>query len=156
MTGYLPKWLADEPSSQTSPASAGFYSSHTKQIFTAPVVRQVWPQLRIHSVWQRRLLNGKDAGSGGEWRPWGKKLSRVNLIILVTVRPGQTQQPITLHLKYKQCKPQQRTHRHKRRSLPSLLYIHRAHRNTSISFISGSGATSLNESFGDQNKNIKL
>lgn len=63
---------------------------------------------------ERDLLNGKDAGSGGETererRSWEKKLSRVNLITLVTVRPGQTQQPNTLHLKHKQCKLHTHTH----------------------------------------------
>lgn len=93
------------------------------------------PQSR---VCERDLLNGKDAGSGGErdreeeregeWRSWEKKLSLVNLITLVTVCPGQTQQPNTLHLKHKQCKPQQNTH--KRKNQPSLLDFHRAHSQT--------------------------
>ena len=66
---------------------------------------------------ERDLLRGTDAGSGrerererererGTKRESGvrgkKKLSLVNQITLVTVCPGQTQQPNTLHLKHKE------------------------------------------------------
>lgn len=65
-------------------------------------------------------VKGKDAGSGGEEEEeregercsWEKKISLVNLITPVTVCPGQTQQPNTLHLK------QQSKHTYK--NLPSL------------------------------------
>lgn len=68
-------------------------------------------------VREREGVKGKDAGSGGEGDreeeregeqcSWEKKISLVNLITLVTVCPGQTQQPNTLHLR------QQNKHTHK-------------------------------------------
>ncbi len=86
-------------------------------------------------VYDRDLHYGKDAGSGrerdrerdrGRAALVGKKLSLVNLITLVTVRLGQTQQPNTLHLKHKQCTPQQSTHKHTQE--PAITSVHKQHR----------------------------
>ena len=71
----------------------------------------VLPQLMNQSVWERsaewegcwererererETVRKKE----GEQRPWEKKLSLVNQITLVTVCPGQTQQPNTLHFR---------------------------------------------------------
>lgn len=101
---------------------------------------------------ERDLLNGKDAGSGGETerarRSWEKKLSLVNLITLVTVRPGQTQQPNTLHLKHKQCE----LHTHKHTHTGTVTYV-RPQISNSDSIIQ---SVSSNLSCSDQNKDIKL